>query len=270
MAGMAVSDDALLDAIETSLFLFPEVPGLLETLEIPGIQGRLTSVFHPLANLVGASTLSPDDADAVILQVHELFAAQNKPFGWLVGPSSTPSDLTTRLQGAELFKADELAGMAMTDLSTPIQSNPAVQIHEAMLDETVEASGLMARSYGLPEDVARFFCEVYVRLSDQIRTRVYLAYLEGADEAVGFSSLVYISDQPIVLLGGAATLEQHRGKGIYTSFVAKRLADARADGAEAAVIQAVRSTSAPICAKLGFRELAALEFYVWMPGQQPA
>jgi predicted GNAT family acetyltransferase len=56
---------------------------------------------------------------------------------------------------------------------------------------------------------------------------------------------------------------EHRGRGIYSALVAKRLADARADGRSAAVIQAVRSTSAPICAKLGFREVCALEFYAW-------
>jgi len=47
--------------------------------------------------------------------------------------------------------------------------------------------------------------------------------------------------------------------------VKRRLDDARADGREAAVIQADRNTSAPICAKLGFRELCSLEVYVWSP-----
>ena len=44
--------------------------------------------------------------------------------------------------------------------------------------------------------------------------------------------------------------------------MARRLADARQDGIEAAVIQAVRTTSAPICRKLGFVEIAPLEMYV--------
>jgi predicted GNAT family acetyltransferase len=74
---------------------------------------------------------------------------------------------------------------------------------------------------------------------------------------------VYLPDSPIVLLGGAATLPEHRGRGIYSALVAKRLADARADGRTAAVIQAARSTSAPIAAKIGFREICGLEFYAW-------
>jgi predicted GNAT family acetyltransferase len=66
-----------------------------------------------------------------------------------------------------------------------------------------------------------------------------------------------------VLLGGAATLPEHRGRGIYSALVAKRLTDARAHGRTAAVIQAVRASSAPIVAKLGFREICSLDFYAW-------
>ena len=97
----------------------------------------------------------------------------------------------------------------------------------------------------------------------KVKNRGYFAYVDGGTEPVGWSYLVYLPDSPIVLLGGAATLPEHRGRGIYSALVAKRLADARADGRSAAVIQAVRSTSAPIAAKLGFRELCGLEFYAW-------
>ncbi len=39
----------------------------------------------------------------------------------------------------------------------------------------------------------------------------------------------------------------------------------RAEGIEAAVIQAVRSTSAPICRSLGFEEVCSQELYAWSP-----
>ena len=76
---------------------------------------------------------------------------------------------------------------------------------------------------------------------------------------------MYVPDSPIVLLGGAATVPEARGHGAYTALVKRRLDDARADGREAAIIQADRNTSAPICAKLGFKELCSLELYVWSP-----
>jgi N-acetylglutamate synthase-like GNAT family acetyltransferase len=74
--------------------------------------------------------------------------------------------------------------------------------------------------------------------------------------------MLYLPDQPIALLLSAATLPAFRGYGIYTSLVARRLADARQDGIDAAIIQAVRATSAPICRKLGFVEIAPLDLYV--------
>ena len=89
---------------------------------------------------------------------------------------------------------------------------------------------------------------------------------DGAcDTPVAWSYLVYVPRTPIVLLGGAATLSEVRGHGLYSALVKQRLDDARADGREAAVIQADRDTSAPICAKLGFRELCSLEVFGWMP-----
>jgi hypothetical protein len=60
-------------------------------------------------------------------------------------------------------------------------------------------------------------------------------------------------------------MAEHRGKGVFTSLVARRLADGRASGDRAAAIQAMRATSAPICARLGFRELCPLELWSWSP-----
>src|SRR5205814_500273 len=69
------------------------------------------------------------------------------------------------------------------------------------------------------------------------------------------------SPAPAPALGRAATRPGPRGPGLYAALLARGLADARADGGTAAVIQADRATSAPICAKLGFRELCGLEMF---------
>jgi GNAT superfamily N-acetyltransferase len=120
---------------------------------------------------------------------------------------------------------------------------------------------MMARAYGLPLDVMRLFNEILAAASERIKSRGYFAYVSGTEAPVAWSYLGYIPDSATVLLGGAATLEEHRGQGIYTALVARRIADARADGRTAAVIQADRKTSAPICAKLGFREICGLEIF---------
>ena len=264
---MLVSERAVLDAIETSMFLM-EVPGLMDPLEVPGVRGRRTAVSHPLANLVGAAALDEAQADDTIRAVRDGFAAEGKAFGWVTGPSSRPADLGERLAAAGLMKVDEMAGMVLDDLedlAAPIRGNPEVGVEEVTAARLRAASGVMARAYGLPDEVAALMCEAMAAASADVQARGYLAYVSGSSEPVAFSAMMSIPGQPLVLLGGAATLEEHRGTGIYTSLVARRLADARRDGAEAAVIQAVRSTSAPICAKLGFREVCGLELYAWLP-----
>lgn len=261
---MPVSERALLEAIETSFFLM-EVPGVMDPVGVPGVQGRRTALSHPLANLVGAATLDEARADEAIRAVWDGFAAENKAFGWVVGPSSRPADLRERLQAAGLVKIEELAGMALDDLSTPIRANPEVGVEEVSAEKLRASSGVVARSYGLPDDVAVLMSEGIAGASEDVRARGYLAYLSGVEGPVAFSAMMTVPGERIVLLGGAATLEEHRGRGVYTSLVARRLADARAQGAQAAVIQAVRSTSAPICAKLGFREVCGLELYAWLP-----
>jgi GNAT superfamily N-acetyltransferase len=107
----------------------------------------------------------------------------------------------------------------------------------------------------------RVFNEMLVATADRIKSRGYFGYLDGDSSPVAWSYLAYLPDSPTVLLGGAATLEAHRGQGLYTALVARRIADARADGRTAAIIQADRRTSAPICAKLGFREVCGMEIF---------
>src|SRR5688572_7981259 len=209
------------------------------------------------------ANIAPDEVDATLMMVRNRYSRGRKGYGWVTGPMTRPADLGERLVASGLKKDDEMAGMALTDLAVTISVDPTVEIREATLHEAQAGSAMMARAYGIPEEVARFFNVLLAMTDGKVKNRGYFAYVDGGTEPVGWSYLVYLPDSPIVLLGGAATLPEHRGRGIYSALVAKRLADARADGRTAAVIQAVRSTSAPIAAKLGFREICGLEFYAW-------
>jgi len=268
---MTIPQTALLDAIEMSLHIIPTLPGKIEPLSLHNadgrveVRGRVTSVSHPVANMVGAAQLTPATADAAIAAVRGHFAAQSKAFGWVTGPRSTPADMGARLLAAGFAKIEEMAGMCLTDLNAPITTSPDVSIVEATPDRWLGAAAMMAEAYGLPVDVAELFAEAFSSGGSPINSLGYLAYLRGSDLPIAYSNLVFIPDTNIVLLGGAATMPVARGQGVYRSMVARRLQDARARGAEAAVIQAVRPTSAPICADLGFREICGLEMYAWSP-----
>ena len=260
---MTVAEDALILAIESSLQVYPPVSGLSEDLGVKGVRGRVSDLSHPLANLVGMADIAPDAVEATLKMVRNRYSGGRKAYGWVTGPLTRPHDLGQRLVASGLVKEDEMAGMVLTDLAIPIAVDSKIEIREATLHEAQEASAMMARAYDMPEEVARFFNVLLAMTDSKVKNRGYFAYVDGGSEPVAWSYLVYLPDSPIVLLGGAATVPEHRGRGIYSALVAKRLADARADGRRAAVIQAVRATSAPICAKLGFREVCGLEFYAW-------
>ena len=260
---MTKPEDDLIQAIESSLQVYPPVSGLSEDLAVKGVRGRVTDLSHPLANLVGMADIAPDEVDATLKMVRNRYSRGRKAYGWVTGPLTRPNDLGARLVASGLVKEDEMAGMVLTDLAVPIGVDAKIEIREATLHDAQAASGMMARAYDMPEEVARFFNVLLAMTDSKVKNRGYFAYVDGGTEPVGWSYLVYLPDSSIVLLGGAATVPEHRGRGIYSALVAKRLADARADGRSAAVIQAVRSTSAPIAAKLGFREVCGLEFYAW-------
>jgi GNAT superfamily N-acetyltransferase len=260
---MTASEADLIQAIESSLQVYPPVSGLSDDLGVKGVRGRVTDLSHPLANIVGMANIAPEDVAATLKIVRNRYSGGRKAYGWVTGPLTRPADLGERLVASGLKKIDEMAGMALTDLAAPIPVDPRIEIREATLHEAQAASEMMGRAYDMPEEVARFFNVLLAMTGSKVKNSGYFAYVDGGTEPVGWSYLVYLPDSPIVLLGGAATLPEHRGRGIYSALVAKRLADARADGRSAAVIQAVRSTSAPIAAKLGFREVCGLEFYAW-------
>ena len=98
--------DQLVDAVERTMFVYPEVPGLLTDLRVEGVVGRASPVSHPVANLVGCADLDDVDADATIAAIRDRFAAQAKSFGWITSPASRPRDLPQRLLEAGLVKAD--------------------------------------------------------------------------------------------------------------------------------------------------------------------
>jgi hypothetical protein len=132
---MPASTDQLLDAVERTMFVYPEVPGLVTDLRVPGVVGRESPVSHPVANMVGCAALDDADADATIAAVRDRFAAQAKSFGWITSPTTRPGDLPQRLVEAGLVKADELAGMILSDLATPIRPNPEVEVRPANVEE---------------------------------------------------------------------------------------------------------------------------------------
>jgi GNAT superfamily N-acetyltransferase len=209
--------------------------------------------------------LTDENVDATIAEVKALFRRENKLFGWLVTPNSTPPNLGDRLAAAGFSRGIELAGMTLTDLSTPMRANPEIRVRRAGEDEVDGAVAMMVRAYGMPGEARPLLGAFFRAMNEQLDFWLYFAYVEGEEEPVAFGMTFFLPGVPIIVLQGAGTLPEHRGQGIYSTLVAHRLADARERGIQAAVIQAVRETSAPIAAKLGFEEVCTMWIYIWDP-----
>src|SRR5215475_12233806 len=225
---MAASKEAIFLALETSIFAFPEMPGRWEVLDFPGVRAHATpQISHPIGNLVGVAALTEANADAGIAKV----LAQ--------------------------------AGQVLTNLGLAIQVNPAVTVRQATPEDRDALIRVYATAYPLPQELAAVWTDVLPRATGG---RHYLAFLEGVEEPVAVASMFPFPTSTVAVMQGAATLHAYRGQGVYTALMATRLADARAMGMEAAILQADRTTSAPICANLGFKEVCSIDLYAWGNG----
>lgn len=260
-----VEQQAIIDAIEGSIFTIPEMPGVLTVPTIPGIAVMYSIIPSPEINAAGKARLTEENVDATIEQVKDLFREVNTVGGWWVTPISRPEDLAEHLTSAGFAEVEQGAGMALTDLDIPIPTNPAIRVELAPVSAFSDSAPMIARAYGMPEEAGAVTAQFMAALTENADASLYLGYVDGSEEPVAFSASLYLPDTPIVVLQGAGTLPEYRQQGMYHSMVARRLKDARERGMEAAVIQGNRETSAPIAAKLGFQELLPLTLYAWDP-----
>ncbi len=249
------------------MFSIPEIEGKVTYPAIAGIRGRGTPMSHPLCNIIGTEpgtwVLSPEQVAAVVAWFRERGTA----FGWLVTPSSPP-DTETLLKAQGLAPLITLEGLVKHPLE--VGEMPAgVRVEESALEDHHDWARLYARAYGEPEEMIQFMTGLLHFNPNPIhRFRNYVAFVDGVDEPVACASTMFFADHPVIYLGGAATLAEHRGKGAYRALVHRRFVDAAAEGCEAAVIQAVSDTSAPICSALGFTRICQQLLYAWQPDSE--
>ena len=241
--------------------------GALMPLKIDGVKGRISKIDSVFLNTVGLAELDEENCREVIVSVLNRYRKENKMFGWLVGPTSRPVNISKYLIESGFKKVPELSlsGMILEDLSVQISINDAFEIKKVEEDDFDRNISLITTSFGmgLSEDVARIVMAIYKSQGEN--SYLYLSYTRDTKKPVAFAASIMDKINDLVILLGAGTLPEYRGKGIYSSLVARRLKDAKKAGVNAAIIQAVKNTSAPICEKLGFRTVCEIDSYVYNP-----
>ena len=217
----------------------------------------------PQLTVVQRLRIEPGEVEQTVSQVRALLRERGRPSAtWEVGPSARPADVADRLGALGMVPDSaepEVAGLVLSgDLPA---APPGVQVRRVQsVEDRIAYRRIFAAGFG--HDIAS---EEELRTAaadahDDPDAPSYLASIDGEPVAAGSSLLMPAG----AMLNGAATLEHARGRGAFRALVAARMADARARGIEAGIVQAGRM-SLPILERTGFVRVLTIRVFLDEP-----
>jgi GNAT superfamily N-acetyltransferase len=222
------------------------------------------AIISPMFNGVIATRLPPGQADLMIQQTLDYFAARQRPMAfWWVGPSSQPADLGARLLAHGLIEFDVDAPAMAVDLhalpkATPTPAGWTIDVvREA--GSAQEWGDTFNAIYGTPQFAGQAWVDAAARFGyDGAPFRLYLGRLDG--RPVATNMLACGAGAASVL--GVGTLPAARGQGIGAAITLRPYLDARDMGYHTGVLFATEQ-GASVYRRLGFREVGAISRYLW-------
>ncbi len=226
--------------------------------------GRFAIFFMPGTHVHCAAVqrvrLAPDEVEPALAQIRALLRERGRAGAeWLLGDSTTPSDLVDRLLalGAERDPDDPvLIGLALRGLPT-WSLPPAVSARRVRSPEELRAAWTLQRAAfrdPRPIDEQRLIDDFAREGTDGA---TFLAFdVARGDAPIGAAYVAYTPHG--LLLFGAATAAHARGRGGYRALVVARAREAAARGIPLLVTHAGKM-SRPILERLGFEPVARLD-----------
>ncbi len=215
----------------------------------------------PGMSFVLFSDLNEATADTVIDEQIAYFSELDVPFEWKAYAHDRPADLAERLV-ARGFVAEERDAIMVLDVAAApdtILAKPAADVRRltdpAQLSEVVS---ILEPVWG------QEFTWVYERMGGHLGIpgylSVYIAYIEDLPACAGWT---YFNKGHFAGLWGGSTLEQYRGRGLYTAVLAARIKEALERGVPYLTIDA-GAMSRPIVARYGFELLTYATACEWV------
>ncbi|WP_374689507.1 GNAT family N-acetyltransferase [Promineifilum sp.] len=219
---------------------------------------------RPGMSFVLYSDLDETTADAAIDEQIAYFRERDLIFEWKVYGHDRPADLVERLV-ARGFEAEEPDAIMVLDVEAAppaLLAPPAVDVRR-ILDpaQLTEVAGILEKVWG--ED----FNWIYGRLGSHMAIPGYLSiYVAYAGDVPASAGWIYFHPGDFAGLWGGSTLEEYRGRGLYSALLAVRVQEARARGVRYLTIDA-GEMSRPIVARHGFEVITYATACEWKGGE---
>jgi GNAT superfamily N-acetyltransferase len=222
-------------------------------IERPGWMQLVTpSLPQGMLNEVCLAVLSPVELEPVVDATIAGYRALGVRFRWTIGPDSAPDAL------ASCVRSRGLEPQTVWGVARPIEGlddapPPGVTIEPVDEDNVIAFTEVMAREWEMEPAPLLAFHRRALAVAGE-RLPMQLARIDGEPAgAAGMSVL-----PPSAFLMGAVVLPEHRGRGLYRALVTSRLRTAAQRGCTLATSHALATTSHPILARLGFRDVCPL------------
>lgn len=220
------------------------------------IQLKTPSSQSELHNKVLLVRSSPEAGDELIAKTVAEHEARGAHFKWLVGPGSTPDDLSSRLETLGLIHQGEGRGMVRD--TEPLSIPGEVHVRLATPHDIDDVVRLIA--VNTKDASPGFEAALRNRIDRDIHgsrgVTQWIATVEG--EPVGVSALRVLPG--IGYLQGASVIAAHRGRGFYVAMTEARLCHLRRLGIQRVAIWADARTSGPIAERMGFARVKGAVF----------
>jgi GNAT superfamily N-acetyltransferase len=261
------SDDAVTAAIDLNWRASSRAFGLAPSTTIRDddtlfwyVTGLPTAAF----NSIMYANLRPDQIDAAIDELRALRARHGVPIGWLVGPSSRPTDLGARLQARGLQHTVDLTPMTVSLGALPVVEPVTSLTIERVEDPATYEEWIVAEHRGFSSGTADDDDEDGL---PALRRAMGIDHGLPLHHILGRLNGAPVATASLLLAGGIAgiydvsTVPEARRRGIGTAMTVTALQEARALGYEIAFLQP-SAMGRPLYERIGFRQRCICSVYI--------
>lgn len=218
--------------------------------------------FH-LANGIVNARFPEDHLEEILDERLQHLAAKQVPMAWLIGPSTRPVDLGSRLLAHGWMLGDEAPGFAieLQTLNESFFSPPSLTIEQIHDAETLRTwLHVMAVSSEIPEEGLALLLELVSKhtFTGDPSVQFYIGLFEDKPVA---TSLLYLGGG-VAGIYNVATLPEFRHQGIGSALTVAPLLQARTWGYRIGTLQST-PMGLHLYRQLGFREYCTFQAYFW-------